>query len=156
MTFPIQDQLDQIKNAIESANQKVIFSAIRHYYPGSGNVNEETTITYDEANVNVGGGMDAGSGNFTVPVSGIYSFSFRGSSQFKKLETGLEVRKNNAKQFDIFFPTEGMMRKPFDILSTNWIMNLSQNDVISLFSAYGIYVHSIHPTFFNGYLLMKQ
>ena len=156
MTFPIQDQLDQIKNAIESANQKVIFSAIRHSYPGSGDVNEETTITYDEANVNVGGGMDAGSGNFTVPVSGIYSFSFRGMSQFKKLETGLEVRKNNAKQFDIFFLTEGTMRKPFDILSTTWIMNLSQNDVISLYISVGGLAVYGHPVFFDGHLVMKQ
>ena len=152
MTFPIQDQLDQIKNAIESANQKVIFSAIRHYYPGSGNVNEETTITYDEANVNVGGGMDAGSGNFTVPVSGIYSFSFRGSSQFKKLETGLEVRKNNAKQFYTLFRSEGK----YDFLSTNWIMNLSQNDVISLYISVGGLAVYGHPVFFDGHLVMKQ
>ena len=152
MIFPIQDQ---IKNAIEDANPKVIFSVSRT----SGNVNAKTAIFFSEANVNEGGGIDTGSGRFTgftVPVSGIYSFSFRGMSQFKKLETGLEVRKNNAKQFDIKFPTEGMHRKPFDILSTNWIMNLSQNDVISLYTSVGgLWVYR-HPVFFDGHLVMKQ
>ena len=154
MTFPIQDQ---IKNAIEDANPKVIFSAIRNSDGDHVHVDAGTTITYDEANVNVGGGMDAGSGNFTVPVSGIYSFSFKGMSQFKKLQTGLEVHKNNAKQFVILFPTEGMMRKPFDILSTNWIMNLSQNDVISIYAKEGgFYGSPLNPILFNGHLLMKQ
>ena len=63
----IQTSIDQIKNAKEDANQKVIFSAIRKI----DSVNEWATITYDEANVDLGGGMDIGTGNFTVPVSGI-------------------------------------------------------------------------------------
>merc|ERR1712141_803681 len=73
---------DQIKNAIEDANPKVIFSAIRNSDRKNSHVNEGTTITYDEANVNVGGGMDIGTGNFIVPVSGIYSFSFRALTIF--------------------------------------------------------------------------
>ena len=148
----INRKIDQNKNAIEDANQKVIFSAIRngdHVHVDAG-----TTITYDEANVNVGGGMDIGSGHFAVPVSGIYSFSFRALSIYAVTYTDVVVRKNNIFQFRIFENTEGT--KSHQTLSTTWVMNLSQNDVISLFSQYGIYVHSIHPTFFNGYLLMKQ
>ena len=153
MTFPIQDQIDQIKNA----NQKVIFSAIRT----SGDVNPGTTIRYDEANVNVGGGMDAGSGFFTVPVSGIYSFSFRGLSMWRKTLTNIHVRKNNATQFRIFENSDDT--KSHDILSTTWLMNLTQNDVISLYcssdnywSSGGFSVNIYHPVLFNGHLLMKQ
>ena len=147
MTFPIQDQIDQIKNA----NQKVIFSAIRT----SGDVNPGTTIRYDEANVNVGGGMDAGSGFFTVPVSGIYSFSFRGLSMFRKTFTYIR-----ATQFLIFENTKDT--KSHDILSTTWVMNLTQNYVISLYGSSdywlsgGFYVNIYHPVLFNGHLLMKQ
>ena len=152
MTFPIQDQIDQIKNA----NQKVIFSAIRT----SGDVNPGTTIRYDEANVNVGGGMDAGSGFFTVPVSGIYSFSFRGLSMFRKTFTNVHVRKNNATQFRIFENSDD--ENSHDILSTTWLMNLTQNDVISLYCSSdnwysgGFSVDIRHPVLFNGHLLMKQ
>merc|ERR1712062_33445 len=142
-------KIDQNKNAIEDVNQKVIFSAIRnvHVDPGA-------TITYDEANVNVGGGMDIGTGHFTVPVSGIYSFSFRGMSKFKETATNVQVHKENTLQFYIFENTRGT--ESHDILSTTWVMNLGQNDVISLYASSGFYVSTSHPLFFNGQLLMKQ
>ena len=143
-------KIDQNKNSIEDANQKIIFSAIR-----SSSVSAGATITYDEANVNVGGGMDTGTGHFTVPVSGIYSFSFRGMSKFKETVTGVQVRKNNTIQFYIFENTKGT--ESHDILSTTWVMNLSQNDVISLHGSGGaFYVRDNHPILFNGHLLMKQ
>ena len=49
-----------------------------------------------------------------------------------------------------------------DILSTTWIMNLTQNYVISLYGSSdywlsgGFYVNIYHPVLFNGHLLMKQ
>ena len=158
MTFPIQDH---IKNAIEDANPKVIFSAIRNSDRDPFHVDAGTTITYDEANVNVGGGMDIGTGNFIVPVSGIYSFSFRGLSMWRKTLTNIHVRKNNATQFRIFENSDDT--KSHDILSTTWLMNLTQNDVISLYcssdnywSSGGFSVNIYHPVLFNGHLLMKQ
>ena len=151
MTFPIQDQ---IKNAIEDANPKVIFSAIRNSDRKNSHVNAGTTITYDEANVNVGGGMDIGTGNFIVPVSGIYSFSFRALTIFDVTYTDVEVRKNNDFQFRIYEYTSGT--KSHDTLSTTWVMNLSQNDVISLYAKSGeVHVSSHHPIHFSGHLLMK-
>ena len=144
MTFPIQ-------NAIEDADQKVIFSAIRK----NGDVNALTTITYDEASVNVGGGMDIGSGHFTIPVSGIYSFSFSGMAKFKETWTSVQVRKNNTDQFNILSNTK--KTNIFDTLSTTWIMNLSQNDVISIYAKEGRFSGSpTNPILFNGHLLMKQ
>ena len=114
-------------------------------------VNEWATITYDEANVDLGGGMDIGTGNFTVPVSGIQSFSFSGTSKYGKTRTRIEVHKNKAKQFYIF---ENQGTESHDLLSTTWVMNLSQNDVISLYVAEGgFYVHGLQPIFFNGHLL---
>ena len=152
MIIPIQDQ---IKNAIEDANPKVIFSVSRT----SGNVNAKTAIFFSEANVNEGGGIDTGSGRFTgftVPVSGIYSFSFRGVSSIDtedSVRRGIEVRKNNTKQFRISEPKS----ERDEILSATWIMNLSRNDVISIYAAEGgFYGSPINPILFNGHLLMKQ
>ena len=145
---------DQIKNAIEDANPKVIFSVSRT----SGNVNAKTAIFFSEANVNEGGGIDTGSGRFTgftVPVSGIYSFSFRGVSidTEDSVRRGIEVRKNNTKQFRISEPKS----ERDEILSATWIMNLSRNDVISIYAAEGgFYGSPINPILFNGHLLMKQ
>ena len=149
----MQDQIDQIKDA----NQRVIFSAIRNRR----HVNRMGTITYDEANVNLGGGMDIGTGKYTVPVSGyryisgIYSFSFRGMTKYEGDRTAIQVNKNDAFQFFISENSKG--RKSYDILSTPWTMNLKQNDVISLYSyTGGFHVSSRNPIFFNGHLLMKQ
>ena len=135
----------------DDANQKVIFSAIRK----TDHVNEKDWVTYDEADVNEGGGMNIGTGYFTVPVSGIYSFSFRGLTKYEGARTAIHVRKNDAFQFYIFENSEGT--KSHDILSTTWTMNLKQNDVISLYSySGGFHVSSRNPIFFNGHLLMKQ
>ena len=158
MTFPIQDQIGQIKKTIEDANQKVIFSAIRK----TDHVNEKDWVTYDEADVNVGGGMDKRTGNFTVPVSGIYSFSFGGMTKYEGDRTSVLVRKNGTSIFTIFDNSESIKNPVSDtlsmsMLSTTWVMNLTQNDVISLYSySGGFYVSSRNPIFFNGHLLMKQ
>ena len=140
----------------DDANQKVIFSAIRK----TDHVNEKDWVTYDEADVNEGGGMNIGTGYFTVPVSGIYSFSFGGMTKYEGDRTSVLVMKNGTSIFTIFDNSESIKDHPIlsmSMLSTTWVMNLTQNDVISLFTYNGeLYVSPNHLVFFNGHLLKRN
>merc|ERR1712062_766480 len=78
--FALEQKLDEKQAALEQSlqdqvkkmNEKVIFAAVRS---SSGNL-DSGTITYDSLTTNIGNGMDASTGIFTAPTSGLYMFTF--------------------------------------------------------------------------------
>ena len=70
-------QIDYIEGGLENfapySDETVIFSAER-----TEGGNFDGTITFDNSNINVGGGMDYQNGRFQTPLTGVYSFTFSG------------------------------------------------------------------------------
>merc|ERR1712004_659334 len=93
----IQSSVQQNRNDIEVAKQKVIFSAVRK----SGSVSIGSIITYDEIVANVGEGMNPDTGRFKAPLSGIYSFSFSAMTDSSYPAIHVYIMKNNVRQFAI-------------------------------------------------------
>ena len=80
-------------------NEKVIFAAVR---TSSGDMGSSGTITYDSLTTNIGNGMDASTGKFTAPTSGLYMFTFSGISASKNTaEVTIQVWKNDSRIFVI-------------------------------------------------------
>ena len=97
----IQASVRQNKVDIESANKKVIFSAVRDTAPGS-KISAGTIITYNRLVRNVGNAMNINNGRFTAPISGIYHFSFNGLTDKSDSYIYIDVWENDVAQFDIY------------------------------------------------------
>ena len=111
-------------------------------------------ITYDHLDVNLGSGFKTGSGTFTVPTSGTYRFTFSAQSGYVKFEhTVVYVKKNQRTIFkigDYNNAADGDLNN----LSYTWLMNLTKNDKVELYSSYGyLLANSDYPVTFTGELI---
>ena len=71
-------------------NENVIFAAVRS---SSGDM-DRGTITYDSLTTNIGNGMDASTGQFTCPTSGLYMFTFSAvSGDTNTAEVTIAIKK---------------------------------------------------------------
>ena len=95
---------------------QVFFSALKT----SQSVLPDSVVTFNMCNANMREGMDARTGEFTTPVTGIYSFTFTGfMDDVSNDALEVFVLKNSAEQQKIF-NTGSLM------------LQLMQGDVISL------------------------
>ena len=98
--------------------------------------------------------MNPDTGVFTVPVSGIYSFSFSAyTNAYEYHFLHIYVKKNGERQVKI-------SESDFDSFANigySWTMSLVQNDQIQLtIIEGGLYVYTdCNFIWFNGQLLMK-
>ena len=127
---------------------KVIFSAVR-----TRRGNFWGAINYDILTINLGEGFDAGSGIFKVPTSGTYRFSFSAISGLFEYEgTVVGVKKNGEIIFVIRDSNEAEKADANNI-SYTWMMNLSENDRINLYSREFLWASSNSPVTFTGELI---
>jgi len=85
-------------NAINNKTMSVYFDAYRNKaYDGGG----EENLCFNGVHCNVGGGLDADSGIFTVPVGGMYFFMFHIATHDNK-KALLSIRKNGDEVASIF------------------------------------------------------
>ena len=139
----------------------MVFSAVRTAdRQGSeiyNNVHPQEVITFTHTEANIGSGMNPDTGIFTVPLSGIYYFSFSARTLppgFAKA-TRIQVFLNDESQFLIAEDLD--LEDTFSLIGWSWTMNLAKNDKIHLFMlSNGLYVTPDNTVWFNGQLLMAQ
>ena len=111
-------------------------------------------MKFDKIPINIGGGLDEIGRTFTAPVSGIYRLSFTGNSATYNNagNTRIEVRKNGAPILNIYDGNEAENSDANNVAST-WLMNLSQNDEVTLHSDKNLYARSTNQLIFTGELI---
>ena len=120
----------------------MIFSAVRKMSKENDNIfnmfdyesfHPDDDITFDEAVTNIGNGMDADSGVFTAPVSGIYTFSFAAKvTTMPPALATIQVLKGGKVEF---YFGEFNHRQPildFEGIIHSWMMSLVQNEEVHL------------------------
>ena len=128
---------------------KVVFGAVKT----SGGPNFRGDITFDNLVINLGNGFHAGSGTFTVPTSGTYRFSFSAQSGREKNQwSWVDVKKNGVKVFDIWDANKAE-NSELNNMAYTWLMNLTQSDIVTLYSSYDLYVDADTPVTFTGELI---
>ena len=133
-------------------NEKVIFAAVRS---SSGNL-DSGTITYDSLTTNIGNGMDASTGKFTAPTSGLYMFTFSGISASKNTaEVTIQVWKNDSRIFVIDDEEDKKSGANERNIAYSWMFDLSMDDTVSLvMGSGGLHTDSVHDNaHFTGHLL---
>ena len=143
------EEIKNLKDKVNTleANQdtsKVIFSGVRKNH-----ISSHSDFTYDEIIVNVGQGLDAETGIFKCPVSGIYSFSFGAVTDMSDTYTFVKVIKNGVTQFLIHENDNG--HKSSVNLSHVWTMVLQKDDMVKLRlgNGKGLFSDSHFPVLFN-------
>ena len=110
-------------------NEKVIFAAVRS---SSGNL-DSGTITYDSLTTNIGNGMDASTGKFTAPTSGLYMFTFSAVSANKNTaEVTIQVQKNGSRIFVIDDEEDQKSGADERNIAYSWMFDLSNGDTVYL------------------------
>ena len=127
----------------------MIFSARRRL--GHANTNE--TITYNDVSINIGEGMNGSTGTFTVPVSGLYAFSFSALTAEADPSTDIEVYQNDEDQFRIVDHNKNEQKNMSNI-GYSWYMRLEQNDKVYLKVISNVLICTKSSlVWFNGHLL---
>ena len=133
----------------QTLNTKVIFQAVKT----TGDNNNQGWLRFDKVPINIGGGMDETGGTFTAPVSGIYRLSFTGNSAVGITDnTRIEVRKNGVAMLNIYDSNEAENSDGNNVAAI-FMMNLSQNDEVTLYSHKNLYARSVNQLIFTGELI---
>ena len=133
-------------------NEKVIFAAVR---TSSGDINSGT-ITYDSLTTNIGNGMDASTGKFTAPTSGLYMFTFSGISASKNTaEVTIQVWKNDSRIFVIDDEEDKKSGANERNIAYSWMFDLSMGDTVHLTISGGLHAEggNSDQAHFTGHLL---
>ena len=142
------DKCDKCPNNFCSTDlhsDRIVFSAIKKsgkYYNG--------LITYDQVPINVGSGMNGGSGTFVAPRTDFYVFSASALSS-NPGHLIISVLKNGRCMLKI---ADGRVKSKNNI-AYNWIDHLKKGDTLKLtITGHYLYTDSDDFVFFNGYSLV--
>ena len=111
-----------------------------------------SVVTFDREILNVGDAMDAESGTFIAPTSGIYYFSISGISSPNSGSLSLSLMKNGEPVGAAF-----ARRSEYDTFALSSTLELEVDDVITVFLKSG-YIHDEVNSYtnFNGLLLRNE
>ena len=112
-----------------------------------------TIIPYNILRLNVGGGMNIISGNFTAPKSGIYFFLFSGVKSSPNTALSIDLYQNSTP----IARAEGTNVSGSLVLTLSSTLSLTSGDQISLRLLNGeLLDNNILYTNFNGMLLQEE
>lgn len=130
----------------------ITFSAMRG---ASGNVNAGDFVTYDELLLDTtSNSFDIGTGTFTCPRSGTYSFSI--SSHVSNVDTHvhLDMYVNDMRTEPRFQAREGSEGIYWYLLNYQWSKKLQTGDNVKMKVSNGaLRSNSNYPAYFQGYLM---
>ena len=122
----------------------------------SNHVQPREVITFTDTVANIGNAMNPDDGIFTIPISGLYSFSFSAMSTGNDTSTYIEVHKNDEKQF-IISDHNNYGHTNYVNIGYSWTMHLVQNDKIHLYMfSNGLYVTLGVNVWCNAQYIMVQ
>jgi len=124
-------------------------------------------MKFDVEKLNLGGGMNIGSGVFTVPKAGIYAFNFKGSGQGSLngnnqgyAQVSLQRNGANAAVGDTHVDTNSsgvLVPSTVVTVSIHATLKLSKGDQITIvFGKGGVYDNPNYATHFTGSLLEEE
>ena len=106
------------------------------------------TITYNITRLNRGNNMNAATGQFTAPTTGVYHFSFTGISETGEPITQIELRKNG-----INIGIRGYsVVNGYQNISINASVSLVRGDIITIFVVEGK-IHGNYGSSFSGFFV---
>jgi len=124
-------------------------------------------MTFNVEKLNLGGGMNLGSGVFTVPKTGIYAFSFKGSGNgsingYTQGYAQVSMQRNGA---NVAYGDTHVDTKSSGVLNTSTVVTVSIHTTLKLnkgdqitivFTTGGVYDDSTYKTHFTGSLLEEE
>ena len=117
------------------------------------NLKQPGNLTFDQVDINIGGGFNGSTGVFTAPIAGIYKMTFSGQSAFNKFEiTFIEVQKFDSTVFSILDDNEAENADANNV-SFTWMMILAVGDEVKLRSYNNLYANYLFPLTFTGELI---
>lgn len=116
--------------------------------------NENSTISFELATVNVGGAMNLSSGIFTAPKTGVYHFSFSGMKDSSDTELVIYLRKNGVN----IAKALGSDNKNSFMASFSSTLNLNIGDTIDLYKTTGNLLDNAEELFthFTGWIVEEE
>ena len=128
-------------------SDRIVFSAIKN----SGS-NFNGLIIYNKVPINIGSGMNRGSGTFVAPRTDLYVFSVSALSGIATGHLIISVLKNGRCMLKI---ADGKVLNGQNNIAYNWIDHMKKGDTLKLtITGHLIYTDSDDFVFFNGYSLV--
>ena len=151
----IDSEAQEVDIITDASQDRVVFSGLRkNLHGGSGTVVSD--LTFDEAPINVNGGLNPQSGVFVAPRSAYYVFSLSAKSHNSVAKVSVDVLKNGILLFRI--------RDYSDLVSQNNIgynfmerMDTGDNLKVAVTENHkGIYSDDNDFIHFNGYSIVRK
>ena len=106
-------------------------------------------LTFDQVDINIGGGFNGSVGVFKVPIGGIYQRSFSGaSSRFQTDMAYVGVFRNEILEF-LFYDTDQAAGAAGKSIAYTWMMDLVKDDELTLYS-FNILASGANPNKIEG------
>ena len=126
---------------------RIVFSAIKN----SGS-RHSGLISYNKVPINIGSGMNGGSGTFVAPRTDFYVFSASALSSTIKGHLIISVLKNGRCMLKI---ADGKVKNNQNNIAYSWIDHMKKGDTLKLtITGHMLYTDHDDFVFFNGYSLV--
>ena len=144
--------MNEVLLSFQDATTKVFFAVTQTQ--GLGNIKGD--LTFDNKDIDIGDGFDWESGVVTVKNSGVYRFTFSGTSGFGLYENTVVTVSKNGNPIGTPIIADFNNEGDGNNISCVWMMQLNQGDTVELQSANHLWAHKGHQSTFTGELIYKQ